>query len=42
MTISFSYVYLKGLERLMGEESEEVVVSVQRPRRAMSPRRTGC
>ena len=24
----------------MGDESEEVVMSVQRPRRAMSPRRT--
>lgn len=40
MTISFSYAYLKGLERLI-VSSPWVVTAVQRPRRATSPRRTG-
>jgi hypothetical protein len=33
-------VYLNGFERLIGEVSDDVVISVQRPRRAMSPRNT--
>lgn len=41
MTISFSYAYLKGLERLI-VSSPCVVTAVQRPRRATSPRRTEC
>lgn len=36
ITISFSYAYLKGFERLM-VSSPCVHIKVQRPRRAMSP-----
>lgn len=39
MTISFSYAYLKGFERLM-VSSLWVQMSVQRPSRAISPRMT--
>lgn len=39
MTISFSYAYLNGFERLM-VSSPCVHIDVQRPRRAMSPRMT--
>lgn len=39
MTISFSYAYLKGFERLM-VSSPCVHIDVQRPSRAMSPRMT--
>jgi hypothetical protein len=39
MTISFSYVYLKGLLRLI-VSSPFVTISVHRPSRATSPRMT--
>lgn len=39
MTISFSYAYLKGFDRLI-VSSPCVQIEVQRPRRAISPRMT--
>lgn len=39
MTISFSYAYLKGFERLM-VSSPCVHINVHLPRRAISPRMT--